>query len=135
MSLGWVENIEKLTVENETFRTVLHTGKYSQLTVMTLQTGEDIGNEVHEDHDQFIRIEEGSGKVTFGTDADTIVEEHVIEDDFAIIIPAGAWHNVINTGEGKLKLYSIYSPAEHPDGTVHQTKAEADEAEADHHAA
>ncbi len=135
MALGWVENIEKLTVENETFRTVLHTGKYSQLTVMTLQAGEEIGNEVHEDHDQFIRIEEGMGKVTFGPDADTIEEEHPIEDDFAIIIPAGTWHNVVNTSEGKLKLYSIYSPAEHPDGTVHLTKADGDAAEAEHHRA
>lgn len=135
MALGWVENIEKLTVENETFRTVLHTGKYSQLTVMSIQPGDEIGNEVHDDHDQFIRIEQGSGKVTFGPDSDTIEEEQNIEDDFAIIIPAGTWHNVINTGEYALKLYSIYSPAEHPDGTVHQTKAEADAAEAEHHGA
>lgn len=134
MALGWVNNIEKLTLENETFRTVLHTGKYSQLTVMTLQAGEEIGNEVHDDHDQFIRVESGSGKVTFGPDEDTIEETHEVEDDFAIIVPAGTWHNVINTGNDKLKLYSIYSPPEHPDGTVHQTKAEADAAEAEHKA-
>ena len=135
MALGWVENIEKLTLDNETFRTVLHTGKYSQLTVMTLQAGEEIGNEVHNDHDQFIRLEEGTGEVTFGRTADTIEETHAIEDDFAIIIPAGVWHNVVNTGDDKLKLYSVYSPAEHPDGTVHITKADGDAAEAEHHAA
>ncbi len=131
--LGWVNDIEKLTVENHTFRTVLFTGKYSQLTVMSLRAGEEIGNEVHETNDQFIRIEQGEANVTLGRSEDQIDEEHTVQDDWAIIIPAGTWHNVINTGEGELKLYSVYSPAEHPDGTVHQTKAEADAAEAGHH--
>ncbi len=131
--LGWVDDIEKKTTENETFRTVVWTGQYAQLTVMSLKPGEEIGNEVHDDVDQFLRIEAGSGKVTFGTTEDEIAEEHEVEDDFAIIIPAGTWHNVVNTGDEDLKLYSIYSPAEHPDGTVHETKAEADAAEAEHH--
>lgn len=132
-SLGWVQNIEKLTTQNGTFRTVVWTGHYSQLTVMSLKPGEEIGNEVHTDHDQFLRIEAGRGKVTLGTTGDEVEEEHEIEDDFAIIVPAGTWHNVVNTGEEELKLYSIYSPAEHPDGTVHETKAIADAAEAEHH--
>lgn len=132
--LGWVKNIEEVTTSNSNFRTVLHTGKYSQLTVMSLKPGEEIGNEVHPEIDQFIRFEAGRGKVTFGSTGDQVEEEHDIEDDWAVIIPAGTWHNVVNTGTEELKLYSIYSPAEHPDGTVHVTKAEADAAEADHHA-
>lgn len=130
MALGWVKNIEEVTVNNETFRTVLHTGKYSQLTVMTIQPGDDIGNEVHEDHDQFLRIEQGKARVELGKSASEIEETYEAEDDWAIIVPAGTWHNIINTGSESLKLYSIYSPAEHPDGTVHQTKADAEAAEA-----
>lgn len=129
MALGWVENIEGRTAANDTFRTVLFTGKYSQLTVMSLKPGEEIGNEVHDDHDQFIRIEAGEAKVTMSTSGESVEEEYEVEDDWAIIIPAGTWHNVINTGSDELKLYSVYSPAEHPDGTVHHTKAEADAAE------
>ena len=131
MALGWVKNIEEVTVNNETFRTVLHTGKYSQLTVMTIQPGDDIGNEVHEDHDQFLRIEQGKARVELGKSASEIEETYEAEDDWAIIVPAGTWHNIINTGSESLKLYSIYSPAEHPDGTVHQTKADAEAAEAE----
>jgi mannose-6-phosphate isomerase-like protein (cupin superfamily) len=134
MALGWVKNIEELTLDNETFRTVLHTGRYSQLTVMTIQPGDDIGNEVHEDHDQFLRIEQGKARVDLGTTGDKVEESHDAQDDWAIIVPAGTWHNVVNTGDEALKLYSIYSPAEHPDGTVHQTKADADAAEAAEHA-
>jgi mannose-6-phosphate isomerase-like protein (cupin superfamily) len=135
MALGWIQDIEKLTKDNETFRTVLFTGKYSQLTVMTIQPGEEIGNEVHEDHDQFLRIEQGKARVDLGTTGEKVEESHEAEDDWAIIVPAGTWHNVVNTGSEALKLYSIYSPAEHPDGTVHQTKADADAAEAAEHAA
>jgi mannose-6-phosphate isomerase-like protein (cupin superfamily) len=133
MSLGWVDNIEERTTKNDTFRTTLFTGQYSQLTVMSIKVGEEIGNEVHEDNDQFIRIEQGTARVTFGVTADKVDEEHVVKDDWAVIIPAGTWHNVINAGEDELKLYSVYSPAEHPAGTVHQTKAEADAAEAAEH--
>jgi mannose-6-phosphate isomerase-like protein (cupin superfamily) len=131
--LGWVGNIEQATVENETFRTVLFTGEHSQLTVMSLGPGEDIGREAHEDVDQFLRIERGRGRVELSRAEDRVDETHDVEDDWAIVVPAGLWHNVVNTGDGELKLYSIYSPAEHPDGTVHRTKAEAEEAERAEH--
>lgn len=130
--VGWIGDIENATTQNETFRTVLFTGRYSQLTVMSIKPGEEIGLEAHHDIDQFIRVEQGSGRVVMGPSEDKLDEQHEIEDDWAVIIPAGTWHNVVNTGEGPLKLYSIYSPAEHPDGTVHQTKAEADAAEHHH---
>ena len=129
---GWVGDIEKDTLDNETFRTVLFTGDHSQLTVMSLQAGEEIGLEAHDDRDQFIRLERGTAKLVMGPAQDQLDEEHTLEDDWAAIIPAGTWHNVINVGDGPLKLYSIYSPAEHPDGTVHRTKAEADAAEDAH---
>ena len=130
--LGWTANIEQETLRNATFRTVLFTGSQMQLTVMSLRAGEEIGLEAHEDTDQFIRVESGSAKVTFGRSKDSIDETHELSDDDAVIIAAGTWHNVINVGDGDLKLYSLYSPPEHPDGTVHQTKAEADAAEAEH---
>ncbi|HEU5082445.1 MAG TPA: cupin domain-containing protein [Acidimicrobiales bacterium] len=132
---GWVGDIEEATTANDTFRTVLFTGERLQLTVMSLEPGEEIGVEMHDHLDQFIRVEEGTGRVTFGPSEDEIAETHDVEDDWAVIIPGGTWHNVINTGDGKLKLYSIYTPPEHPDGTVHATKAEADAAEAEHHQA
>lgn len=130
---GWVDDIEKATVENDTFRTALYTGTQLQLTVMSLKPGEEIGVEMHDHLDQFIRVEQGRATVTFGPSKDEIAETHEVEDDWAIIIPGGTWHNVINKGDGDLKLYSIYAPPEHPEGTVHATKAEADAAEAEHH--
>ena len=132
--LGWVNDIEELTLENTTFRTVVYTGEYSQLTVMSVEVGDEIGNEMHGDVDQFLRIEQGKAKVTFGPADGEIVETHEAEADWAIIVPAGTWHNVVNVGDEPLKLYSIYSPANHPDGTVHETKADADAAEAAEHA-
>ena len=132
MALGWSADIEKETVGNTTFRTVLFTGTHTQLTVMHLQAGEEIGLEAHDGIDQFIRVEDGSATVTMGRSKDTVDETHELQDDWAVIIPSGVWHNVSNTGDGPLKLYSLYSPPEHPDGTVHQTKAEADAAEAEH---
>ena len=129
---GWSANIEEVTTRNDTFRTVVFTGGSLQLTVMSLQPGEEIGLEVHEDLDQFIRIEHGSARVVMGPAEDQLDETHELEDDWAVIIPGGTWHNVVNTGDGPLKLYSIYAPPEHPDGTVHETKAEADAAEHDH---
>ena len=115
---GYVINIEKATLENNNFRRVLNTAENSQLVVMSLLPGEDIGSEVH-DLDQFIRIESGQGKVVLDG------KEHKIEDDWAVVIPAGVEHNVINTSDSdKMKLYSIYSPPEHADGTVHPTKAD-----------
>lgn len=131
--LGWVGDIEKATKDNGNFRTVLFTGGHTQLTVMRLGPGEDIGLEAHPHLDQFIRIEKGSGRVELGTTQGAVEETHDIEDDWAVIIPAGVWHNVVNTGSGELKLYSLYSPPEHPDGTVHRTKADAEAAEHDHH--
>jgi mannose-6-phosphate isomerase-like protein (cupin superfamily) len=96
---------------------------------MRLGPGEDIGREAHPHLDQFLRIESGSGRVEFGRTEDAVEETHDVADDWAIIVPAGVWHNVVNTGEGDLKLYSIYAPPEHPDGTVHRTKADAEAAE------
>ena len=130
--LGWVGNIEEQTVGNTTFRTALYTGQHMQLTVMRLQPGEEIGREAHPDLDQFIRVEQGQARVEFGTGPDTVDESHDVADDWAIVIPAGVWHNVVNAGDVDVKLYSLYAPPEHPEGTVHQTKAEADAAEQEH---
>jgi mannose-6-phosphate isomerase-like protein (cupin superfamily) len=128
---GWVGDIERETIDNETFRTVVWTGDHSQLTVMSIPAGEDIGKEVHPDHDQFLRIEQGSGRVEMGPSEDEVEVRQDVGADWAIVVPAGVWHNVVNTGEGELKVYSIYSPAQHPPGTVHPTKADAEAAE--HH--
>ena len=117
---GYCDDIQKRTIENEDFRRVLYTGHHLQLVLMTLQPGEEIGEEVHEDRDQFFRIEEGSGAV----DIDGV--ENKVEDDFAVIVPAGARHNVRNTGSEPLRLYTIYAPPEHKDGVVQSTKEEAD---------
>ena len=130
--LGWVDDIERATLDNDTFRTVLWTGEHAQLTVMRLAPGEDIGLESHPDRDQFIRIEDGKARVELGGAEDQIDETHHAEDDWAVIIPAGVWHNVVNTGSGDLKLYSLYSPPEHPPDTVHRTKADAEAAERAH---
>jgi mannose-6-phosphate isomerase-like protein (cupin superfamily) len=132
--IGWVGDLEQKTRDNTTFRTVVFTGEHTQLTVMRLAPGEDIGREAHHDRDQFLRVEQGQGRVELGRTAEAVDETHDVTDDWAIVVPAGVWHNVVNTGAGDLKLYSLYSPPEHPDGTVHVTKAEAEEAEhADHH--
>lgn len=130
----YVVNIEELTISNDTFRTAAWTGANMQMTLMAIQPGEDIGLEVHTDHDQFLRVEQGLGLVQMGASEDTLDFEANVEGDDAIFVPAGTWHNVTNTGDAPLKLYSIYAPAEHPHGTVHATKAEADAAEAEHHA-
>ena len=127
--LGWVRDIEEATIENTTFRTVLFTGEHTQLTVMRLAPGEDIGRESHPHLDQFLRIEQGQARVELGRTEDAIDETHDVEDDWAIIVPAGVWHNVVNTGTGDVKLYSLYSPPEHPPNTAHETKADADAAE------
>ena len=119
---GYCDNIEKRTLENEDFRRVLYTGHNLQLVLMTLPPGCDIGEEVHLDRDQFFRIEEGAGIVKI----DGV--ENRVQDDFAVIVPAGARHNVINTGDAPLRLYTIYGPPEHLDGLVQSTKAEAEAA-------
>lgn len=128
----FVFNIEDYTKENETYRTALWTGKYMQLTVMNILPGEDIGLEIHNDHDQFIRVEEGEGIVLMGDEEDDLSFQERVEDDFAIMIPAGKWHNVVNDSDQPLKLYSIYAPREHPKSTVHKTRAEALADEHDH---
>jgi len=129
--LGWIGDIEQMTLGNDTFRTVVFTSGHTQLTLMRLAPGEDIGLEAHPHLDQFLRLEQGSARVEFGRTQGSIDETHDVEADWAFIVPAGVWHNVINTGEGDVRLYSLYSPPEHPDGTVHHTKQEAEEAE--HH--
>lgn len=116
---GFISNIEKDTVGNKNFRKVLYTGKNSQLVLMSLKPGEDIGEEVHKDTDQFFRVDSGSGKVVINGVSTKV------KDGFAIVIPQGAKHNVINTGKEDLKIYSIYSPPHHADGTIHKTKEEA----------
>lgn len=125
---GYVINIENATKENNNFRKVLYTGKHSQLVLMSLKPNEEIGMEVHTDNDQFFRVDEGKGKVIIDNN------EYEIQDGFAIVIPAGANHNVINVSDSEsLKLYTIYSPAHHRDGVIHSTKeqAEADDEEFD----
>lgn len=121
---GYVTNIEKDTVANDDFRRVLFTGPNTQLVLMTLQPGEEIGLETHAEHDQFIRVEAGDGVVLLDG------KESALEDGSAVVIPAGTEHNVVNTSDDEpLRLYTLYSPPEHPDGTVHPTKREADAAE------
>jgi mannose-6-phosphate isomerase-like protein (cupin superfamily) len=127
---GWVGDIERLTIENETFRTVLFTAEHVQLTVMRLAPGENIGREAHPHLDQFLRVEQGRGRVEFGATEGRVDETHDVGDGSAIVVPAGVWHDVVNVGEGDLKLYSLYAPPEHRDGTVHRTKADAEAAEA-----
>lgn len=116
---GYVTNIERDTLENEDYRRVLYTGKYTQLVLMTLRPGEEIGLETHEGHDQFFRIESGTGYAQIGD------ERRDLEDGSIVVIPSGAQHNVVNTSETEpLRLYTLYSPPEHPDGTVQHTKAD-----------
>ncbi|WP_409254234.1 cupin domain-containing protein [Bacillus sp. SCS-153A] len=125
----FVVDIEKVTTENDTFRTALWTGKHLQLTLMSIDVGDDIGLEVHPETDQFIRIEEGQGLVQMGDTKDQLTYEQYAYADYAIFIPAGKWHNITNTGNTPMKVYAIYAPPEHPFGTVHKTKADAIEAE------
>ncbi len=131
--LGWVGDIEQATLENDDFRRVLFTGSNVQLTVMRLAPGEEIGLEMHDHLDQFLRVESGSGRLTLGRSKDEVDEEHEVADDWAIIVPGGVWHNVVNTGDGELKLYSLYAPPEHPPETVHHTRVDAEAAEATGH--
>ncbi len=127
-----VFNMEDVTLENENFRTAFWTGTTMQMTLMTLQPGEDIGLELHTKTDQFIRVEEGTGTVYMGSTEDNLDFVREVKDDFAFFIPAGKWHNLKNTGDKPLKLYSIYSPVEHAHGTVHKTRAEGIEHDHDH---
>jgi mannose-6-phosphate isomerase-like protein (cupin superfamily) len=130
--IGWIDDIEKITLENGNFRAVIHTGTHLQLTVMRLAPGEEIGWEMHDHLDQFLRVEQGDAAVDLGRSEDRVEETHEVSDDWAVIVPAGTWHNVRNTGSRDVKLYSIYTPPEHPDGTIHATKADAEAAEHNH---
>jgi len=126
--MGYTENIQKKTLENTNFREVLYTGAHMQLVVMSLKPLEDIGMEVHPNVDQFFRIEKGQAKVIMNG------EEAILTDDMVAIVPAGVQHNVINTSNTEdLKLYTIYAPANHPEGTIHATKADAMAAEEHEH--
>lgn len=123
---GYIANIEDKTEGNDYFREVLFTAPHSQLVVMSIAVGEDIGEETHDNVDQFLRIESGEGKAVLDG------EETSISDGYCVVVPAGTKHNIINTGSSALKLYTVYSPANHPDGTIHKTKAEAMADENDH---
>jgi len=124
---GYSINIEEKTLAGNNFREVLYTTQRSQLVIMTLQPGDEIGLEKHEGHDQFIRVEAGTGVAILDG------ERHTLEDGVAVVIPAGTEHNVINTSDSEpMRLYTLYTPPEHPDGIVHATKAEADEYERQH---
>lgn len=125
---GYVTNIEKKSLENSYFREVLFTGPHSQLVVMSIAPGEDIGMETHENVDQFLRIEAGTGKAILSG------KEYDLEDGSAVVVPAGTAHNIINSSRSEpLKLYTIYSPPNHPPGTIHKNKAEAIAYEKEHH--
>jgi len=124
---GYVDNIEEITEKNSSFRKVVYTGNHLQLVVMSLKPGEDIGEEVHPKVDQFFRVEQGEAKVIIDG------KEDILKEDMVVIVPAGAQHNLINNSDIDLKLYTIYSPANHPDGTIHKDKAEADKYEEEHH--
>jgi mannose-6-phosphate isomerase-like protein (cupin superfamily) len=118
---GYVTNIERDTLANTDYRRVLFTGAHTQLVLMTLQPGEEIGREIHAEHDQFIRVESGTGLAVLGG------ARHELEDGVAVVIPAGVEHNVVNTSrDATLRLYTLYSPPEHPAGTVHHTKRDED---------
>jgi len=117
----WIVDIEDMTVSNNDFRAARWTGKYMQMTIMSIKPGEQIGLEAHPNTDQFLRLEKGKAKVLMGKTKDSLEFEKEVSDDWAVFIPAGYWHNLINTGKKDVKLYSIYTPAEHPAGTVHAT--------------
>lgn len=123
----FVVDIREAAVQNNNFRTALWTGQHFQITLMSIGVGEDIGLEIHPDVDQFIRIEQGQGLIAMGTGKDKLDFQRPVRVNHVIVIPAGKWHNVINTGCIPLKLYSIYAPPEHPHGTVHRTKESAEE--------
>lgn len=122
MKKGYIVNIEEETLNNKDYRRVLYTAEKTQLVVMSIEPGDEIGEEVHEGHSQFIRVEQGTAKVILNK-----TEEHLVEAEFAVIIPAGTYHNVISVGDKPLKLYTLYSPPEHKDGIVQATKAEEKE--------
>ena len=123
-----VTNIEKATLENTNYRTTLWTGINFQITLMSIEPGNDIGLEVHDLHDQFLRVEQGQATVNMGPKEDQLQTSKAVDGD-VVIVPAGTWHNLISSGDVALKVYSIYAPPQHPHGTVHITKEEAEKAE------
>ncbi len=125
----FVVNIEAASKQNADYRLALWTGPHLQVTLMSIRPGEDIGLEVHPDTDQFLRLEQGQGVVKMGPDRDNLALEKRIVANDAVVVPAGTWHNILNTGNVPLKLYTIYAPPHHPAGTVQKTKAEAQAAE------
>jgi len=128
----FVVDIESATLENDNYRTTLWTGNNLQMTVMSIGVGGDIGLEVHEDGDQFLRVEQGKARVQMGPAEDDLSFDEEVGDDWVILVPAGQWHNVTNIGDEPLKVYALYAPPEHPHGTVHATREEAD-ADEHHH--
>jgi mannose-6-phosphate isomerase-like protein (cupin superfamily) len=131
----YVLDIERATVANDTYRTVVWTGAHLQVTVMSIEPGADVGLEVHADNDQFLRVEAGRARVQMGPAEDRLTFDREVEDDWAVLVPAGSWHNITNIGDEPLKLYSLYAPCMHPHGAVHPTKAVADAVEAAEEAA
>jgi len=129
----FVVNIDRVTKQNNTFRTALWTGSHLQLTLMSIPAGGEIGLEAHPYLDQFLRLEDGCGIVKMGNSQDRLNYQKNVCDGYSIFVPAGTWHNLINTGNRPIKLYSIYAPPQHPHGTVHETKAIADAAEQQHY--
>jgi mannose-6-phosphate isomerase-like protein (cupin superfamily) len=125
----WIGDIGKEAHDNENFRTVLFTARHEQLVVMRLRPGEDIGNEVHHHTDQFLRIEQGRGRVDLGPKQDEVEGSVEVSEGSTVVVPAGVWHNVTNTGDDDLKLSTLYAPPAHLDGTIHRTKADAEAAE------
>lgn len=122
----YVIDIEEATLANPNFRTTLWTGEHLQLTLMSIPVGGDIGLEVHPENDQFLRIEQGRGRVQMGPAEDDLPFEEDVEDDWVILVPAGTWHNVTNVGDDDLKLYALYGPPDHLPGTIHRTQEDAE---------
>lgn len=129
----YVVDVEQVTTANDTFRTAAWTGEHLQMTLMSIPVGGEIGLELHEGTDQFLRVEAGQARVQMGKAKDDLSFDKQVEADWAIFVPTGWWHNVTNTGDEPLKVYSIYAPSHHPHGTVQQTKADAEAAEAAEH--
>jgi mannose-6-phosphate isomerase-like protein (cupin superfamily) len=127
----WITDIEKITLDNELFRSTEWTGGNIQLTLMSIPPGGQIGGEIHPANDQFIRIESGTGRAMMGMSKDDLLIDEEVSDDWVLLIPAGYWHNLVNTGDAPLKLYAIYGPPEHPKGTVHKTYEESEKAHHD----
>lgn len=122
----FVVDIEDITLANDNFRTTVWTGEFLQMTLMSIPVGGDVGLEIHTDTDQFLRLEQGRGRVQMGVSADELTFDEEVADDWGIFVPKGVWHNVTNIGDEPMKVYSIYAPPHHAHGTVHATQADQD---------